>query len=78
MEFPRAAKAVLVDAETGERKECVAGETENALYYEMTDMEEAVRTGDASVMKLSFSRDVMDIMTGLRKDWGMKYPGEEW
>lgn len=78
MEFPRASRAVFVDAETGERKEYAAGETENALYYEMMDMEEAVRTGDASAMKLSFSWDVMNIMTGLRKDWGMQYPGEEW
>ena len=78
MEFPRASKAVFVDAETGERKEYEAGESENALYYEMTDMEEAVRTGDASAMKLPFSRDVMNIMTGLRKDWGLRYPGEEW
>lgn len=77
MEFPRASKAVLVDAETGEKKEYVAGETENALYYEMTDMEEAVRRGDNSIMKLSFSQDVMNIMTNLRKDWGMQYPGEE-
>lgn len=77
MEFPRAAKAVFVDAQTGERKEYAAGETENALYYELTDMEEAVRTGDASMMKLSFTRDVMHIMTNLRKEWGMKYPGEE-
>lgn len=78
MEFPRASKAVLVDAETGKRKEYAAGETENALYYEMTDMENAVRTKDASAMKLSFSRDVMHIMTRLRKDWGLQYPGETW
>lgn len=78
MEFPRASKAVIVDAVTGSKKEYTAGETENALYYEMMDMEEAVKTGDKSVMKPSFSKDVMDIMTGLRKEWGMKYPGEEW
>lgn len=78
MEFPRAAKAVFVDAETGERRDYTAGETENALYYEMTDMEEAVRTGDASRMKLALTRDVMAVMTALRKDWGMRYPGEEW
>ncbi len=78
MEFPRASKAVFVDAETGERKEFAAGETENALYYEMVDMEEAVCTGDASIMKLSFSRDIMNIMTSLRKDWGMQYLGEKW
>ncbi len=48
MEFPRAAGAVIVDAETGERRDCIAGETENALYYEMTDMEEAAKgLGDA-------------------------------
>lgn len=76
MEFPRASKAVFVDAETGERKEYAAGETENALYYEMTDMEEAVRMGDMSAMKLSFSRDVMNIMTSLRKEWGLQYPHE--
>lgn len=78
MEFPRASKAVIVDAETGERKEIDEGETGNALYYELTDMEHAVRSGDESVMKLAFSTDVMNIMTGLRKEWGMKYPGEEW
>ncbi len=78
MEFPRAAGAVIVDAETGERRDCIAGETENALYYEMTDMEEAVRAQDLSLMKLSFTRDVMAVMTALRKDWGMRYPGEAW
>lgn len=60
------------------KKEVAAGEAENALYYEMTDMEEAIRTGNDSMMKLPFSIDVMNIMTGLRKEWGMKYPGEEW
>lgn len=76
MEFPRASKAVFVDAETSERTEFAEGEMENALYYEMADMEAAVRTGDTSVMKLTFSRDVMNIMTNLRKDWGLQYPHE--
>lgn len=78
MEYPRADKAVLVDAESGERTEIESGETANALYYEMMDMEQAVRSGDASNMQLQYSKDVMDIMTKLRKDWGMKYPGEQW
>ena len=78
MEYPRACKATIVDAETGEETLIETGETGKALYYEMTDMEEAVRTGDPGIMKLDYSRDVMDIMTRLRKDWGMKYPGEEW
>lgn len=78
MEYPRADKAVIVDAESGERTEIESGETANALYYEMMDMEQAVRSGDASDMQLQYSKDVMDIMTKLRKDWGMKYPGEQW
>ena len=78
MEFPRADKAVIVDAGSGERREITAGSTEHALYYEMLDMEEAVLTGDDSVLKLSYSKDVMDMMTKLRKDWNMKYPNENW
>ncbi len=78
MEYPRADKAVLVDAETGERTEVECGDTSNALYYEMQDMEVAVKTGDTACMHLEYSKDVMDIMTMLRKDWNMKYPNEEW
>ena len=77
-EFPRADKAVITDAESGEHRKLAAGDTANALCYELTDMEEAVRTGDASAIKLGFSKDVMDIMTRLRKDWSMKYPNEGW
>lgn len=78
MEYPRASKAVIVDAESGDTGEIEAGQTGNALYYEMMDMEAAVKTADAAEMKLEYSRDVMDIMTRLRKDWGMKYPDELW
>ena len=55
MEYPRADKAVIVDAESGERTEIESGETANALYYEMMDMEQAVRSGDASNMQLQYS-----------------------
>ena len=78
MEYPRADKAVIVDAESGAQTEITAGDTADALYYEMQDMEQAVKSGDASAMQLAYSRDVMEIMTKLRKDWGMKYPGEAW
>lgn len=78
MEFPRADKAVIVDAETGEREEITVGETANALRYEIEDMEAAVAEGKVATMKLEESCDVMDIMTSLRKEWNMKYPGEEW
>ena len=78
IEYPRADRATIVDAQTGAAREISAGERPNALYYEMLDMENAVRTGDTSEMKLDFSKDVMDIMTSLRKSWNLKYPNEEW
>ena len=78
VEFPRADKAVIVDAESGDRRDISEGDTTDALYYEMLDMENAVRTGNKDLLKLSYTKDVMDIMTRLRKEWGMKYPGEIW
>lgn len=78
MNYPRADKAMIVDAESGAVTEIDAGETQNALYYEMVDMEEAVKSGKSEIMCLEYSKDVMDIMTKLRKEWNMKYPGEEW
>lgn len=106
MEYPRASKAILVDAETGKQTELDCGDTANALYYEMTDMEQAVKNkicankngidknsadkndtnknsesneqNEQDEMHLAYTRDVMEIMTRLRKDWGMKYPGENW
>lgn len=78
MEYPRADKAVIVDAETGAVEEICEGSTASALRYEMEDMETAILSGDTSALKLDLSRDVMSIMTRLRKEWGMKYPGEEW
>lgn len=78
MEYPRADKAVIVDAETGVRNDIEAGSTAEALGYELQDMEQAVVTGDVSGLKLSYSADVMESMTRLRKAWNMKYPGEQW
>ena len=84
----------------------ICGDTATALYYEMTDMEQAVKNktcankngidknsadkndtnknsesneqNEQDEMHLAYTRDVMEIMTRLRKDWGMKYPGENW
>lgn len=78
MNYPRAERAVITDAETGETREISAGSTADALFYEMQDMEYAVRSGDRSGMRLAETKDVMDIMTHIRKEWGMRYPGEEW
>ena len=78
MEYPRADRAIIVEAETGKVHEITAGTTADALLYEMTDMEDAILNGNTGVMRLKDTRDVMELMTGLRKEWNMKYPGEEW
>ena len=33
--------------------------------------------GDTALMHLDYTKDVMKIMTDIRKSWGMKYPEEE-
>lgn len=76
-EYPRADKAFIVDAETGEKTEIKEGKTELALMYEMEDMEHAVKSGDLSGLKLDSTIDVMKIMTALRKEWELVYPEEQ-
>ena len=76
-EFPRGQKATIVDAVTGRQTVIEKGNTKNALYYEMCDMEEAVRNHDDSHLNLEYTKDVMDIMSQLRQDWHLVYPEEE-
>lgn len=78
MEYPRADKAVMVDAETGAQKEICEGSRTDALKYEMMDMEKAVLTGKTEEMKLDLTVDVMELMTRIRKEWNLKYPEEIW
>lgn len=75
MEYPRAQEAVLVDAATGARETIQAGRTADALVYELEDMEAAVQ--GACDMLLPYTVDVMELMTGLRREWGVVYPEEE-
>ena len=77
MEYPRGMKAEITYTEDGHTETLEAGDTANALLYEVEDMEEAVRTGDASHMHLDYTRDVMKLMTDIRTSWGMTYPEEE-
>ena len=76
MEYPRGQKAVITYTETGEQEVIEEGRTEDALYYEMLDMEAAVR-GNKEVTHLNLTKDVMDIMTEIRREWGLVYPEEE-
>ena len=74
MEYPRADRAVIVDAETGRTETVSAGRTADALRYELEDMESAVLTGGD--MMLPYTADVMALMTALRREWGVVYPEE--
>ncbi|MBP2622102.1 Gfo/Idh/MocA family protein [Streptococcus panodentis] len=73
--YPRGQKAVITYTEDGRQEVVEAGQTSQALVYEVTDMERAV-AGQGNEMHLDYTRDVMKIMTVLRKDWGLTYPEE--
>lgn len=78
-EYPRADKAVITYTETGKHEVIESGSTDNALLYEVLDMEAAV-SGEKDLtetMHLDYTKDVMQIMTKCRRDWGMTYPEEE-
>ena len=76
MEYPRGDKAVITWTEDGHKEEVIAGETANALCYEIEDMEHTV-AGSEDFMHLDYTVDVMALMTKVRRDWGMRYPEEE-
>lgn len=77
-EYPRGDKAVITWTDDGRKEEITAGNTLEALQYEVMDMEEAVSlNGKENRMYLNYTVDVMKIMSDIRKSWGMKYPEEE-
>ena len=45
------------------------------MFYEVEDMEQAV-LGGKNEMDLSYTSDVMDIMTKIRQRWSLVYPEE--
>ena len=49
--------------------------TADALFYE-GDRYGTSRFWGQNVMHLDYSTDVMEIMTTLRRDWGLVYPEE--
>ena len=76
MEYPRAWEATITYTDSGETEVIKAGEHTDALAYELEDMEKAI-CGDRECMHLEYTKDVMDMMTELRKSWGFRYPEEE-
>lgn len=75
-EYPRADQAVITYTQDGHRETIQAGSTQDALVYEIQDMEYTIATGQDR-MHLDYTKDVMDLMTRIRRDWKMTYPEEE-
>lgn len=72
--FPRANRATFVETATGERREIVEGETADALWYEVLDMEAAICSGQEPTQTLT--SDVMNALDDVRQTWGLRYPFE--
>lgn len=74
-DYPRAEEAKIVYTESGETEIIKEGEMSRALQYEMEDMEKAIAGNDEDIL-LDYTKDVMEIMTDLRKEWDIYYPEE--
>ena len=75
-EYPRADRAVITYTNDNHTEEITAGKLEDAMCYEIENMENAISNGK-NTMKLDYTIDVMNVMTKLRNDWNMKYPEEK-
>lgn len=75
-EYPRAQKAVITYTEDNHQESIECGNTGDALWYEVCDMEKAV-SGIADEMHIDYTIDVMSLMTEIRKSWGLVYPEEK-
>ena len=73
--YPRGDKATITYTSDGHTETIEAGETAYALDYEVEDMQNYVLNG-GSEEYLTYSRDVMSVLTDIRKQWGMIYPFE--
>ncbi len=74
-EYPRAQEAIITYTDDGHKEVISEGLTSMALKYEINDMEATINGNND--MHLDYTIDVMDMMTSIREDWGMKYPEEE-
>ncbi len=74
--YPRAEEAVITYTQDGLQQIIRSGSTADALSYEVLDMEHTISTGEDR-MRLNYTKDVMDLMTRIRRDWKLTYPEEE-
>ncbi len=75
-EYPRGEEARITITETGKTEVIREGNTDDALIYEVRDMEKTV-SGESDEMYFDYTCEVMSLMTYLRETWGMVYPEEE-
>lgn len=75
-DYPRGQEAVITYTQDGHTERVCDGNTQDALMYEVMDMELAA-AGEEDRMCLDYTNDVMKIMTDIRRQWGMTYPEEE-
>ena len=68
--------ATLTYTADGRQQVLQAGSQAKALQYEIVDMENAVAHGGQG-MYLDYTKEVMDLMTAIRQQWGLTYPEEE-
>lgn len=74
-DYPRAQKAAITYTETGYTEVIEEGKTDQALLYEVQDMQNYVRR-QGGTENLRMVRDVMEILTAIRNQWGMRYSFE--
>ncbi|MFC6179716.1 Gfo/Idh/MocA family protein [Lactiplantibacillus daowaiensis] len=72
--YPRADQALFTAAD-GTTEIIKAGDTTNAMNYEIADMQQMV-AGKRPNTSLIKTTDVMDIMTAARQQWDFRYPFE--
>lgn len=72
--FPRASKATIQYLD-GTLETIEIGDSSKALQYEIEDMQRYIaEKGNQETLNLSL--DVMDIMSNVREQWGIKYSFE--
>ena len=77
MNYPRADHATITWTADNRREEVHLGEEAYALCYEVADLERAAAGDEIEHSMLAYTVDNMQIMTQLRRQWGVTYPEEE-
>lgn len=68
-------KAEITYTEDGRTEEIETGETQNALYYEVADMQEYIEQRTEKE-PFSLTKDVTCLFSAIRNQWGLQYPFE--